>query len=232
MRKTIGVIGGLGAPSSALFHKYLVEQCQIQVGRTEDYPHIFIYDFPASDITECGVDSDATKSMLETIASAIARLEKSGIDLLTIPCNTAFVFFDELCSFTHTPILNIVEEVAQRIQKDKHRQVGILATSATVTSEVYKKSFNEFDIELISPNVKQQQQIDRIITKIDQGNAVAEDRRFLESIINYFESEFSATAIVIACTCIPVLLGDFDHELCSIYDSLFVYAESSIARTI
>lgn len=232
MRKTIGVLGGLGPPSSALFHRYLVEQCQVQFGRADEYPHIFIYDFPASDITKCGIDSNATESMLKTIASAISRLETFGIDLLTIPCNTAFVFFHDLCSFTPTPILNIVEEAAKRIQKDRHRRVGILATSPTLHSGIYSKVFNEFDMELIPPNAKQQEQVDLIITKIDQGNAIAGDRALLERIINSLEAESSVTAVIIACTCIPVLLGEYDHKSCSIFDSLLTYAECAIDRIL
>ncbi|HJO94807.1 MAG TPA: amino acid racemase [Victivallales bacterium] len=232
MQKTIGILGGLGHSSSALFHKYLVEQCQILFNRTEDYPHIIIYDFPASDIVECGNDSNTLKRMLETIALAISRLEKTGVDFLCIPCNTTFVFIEDISAFTSTPILNIVEEAAKKIHKDKHSRVGILATSTTINNGIYRRVFNEFDINVILPNTKQQEQIDSIIAKIDQGNATSEDRTLLESICDSLVSESSVTAIIIACTCIPVLFNKYEHMSCSIYDSLYTYAESTIARVM
>ncbi|MCP4179685.1 MAG: aspartate/glutamate racemase family protein [bacterium] len=113
--------------------------------RTEDYPHIIIYDFPASDIVKCENDSNALKKMLKTIALAISRLKKTGINFLSVPYNTTFAFINDISSYTHIPILNIVEEAVNRIHKDKHRSVGIQTTNSTINNKLYHKVFNKYE---------------------------------------------------------------------------------------
>lgn len=48
MKKIIGILGGMGSESTALFYQKIIQQCQKQYGAKldEDYPEIFIYNLP------------------------------------------------------------------------------------------------------------------------------------------------------------------------------------------
>ena len=54
MKKIIGILGGMGPESTAIFYQAIIKQCQKQYGAKydEDYPEIFIYNLPIPNIVD------------------------------------------------------------------------------------------------------------------------------------------------------------------------------------
>ena len=85
------------------------------------------------------------------------NLEKLGVDVALIPCNTAHYFIDEVQSQLSIPILNAIEEMNKYIKGNfpQVRKIGLLATSGTIKTGLYEKFINE--IEILIPDKTSQE---------------------------------------------------------------------------
>ena len=134
MKKTIGIIGGMGPMATVDLYRKIVDY----TAASKDSEHIHVYIDSNTDIP------DRTEAILhggkdpvpEMVGSAI-RLECMGADFLLIPCNTAHYFYDKICPMVHIPILNMLEETALEVKRQSIACVGLLATDGTIESGVY-----------------------------------------------------------------------------------------------
>lgn len=79
-KKAIGVLGGMGPESTALFYQKIIKQYQKQYGakNDEDYPEIFIYSLPIPDIVK-GVKEPAKTAQM--LIKVVKTLESVGSQL-------------------------------------------------------------------------------------------------------------------------------------------------------
>ena len=110
----IGILAGMGPKSTGPFVDKTVDQCQKIYGAVNDidFPHMMIYSCP----TPFYIDKPLNhKDMEMAIINGAKRLEKTGVDFIAIPCNTAHVYFDQVKNSLSIPLLNMVEETIKRV---------------------------------------------------------------------------------------------------------------------
>ena len=77
---------------------------------------------------------------------------QQGLIYLAIPCNTAHSFFDQIASGTELPIINMIEETAARAASRGAKRVGILATTGTISTDVYQSACEAHGMTPIVPD--------------------------------------------------------------------------------
>ena len=79
-------------------------------------------------------------------------LQKNKCKFIVIPCNTAHYWYDDLQKRIKIPIISMPKEVYLHAKNkcEKNSKIGILATEATLKTNVYNKFFNK-NFTLISP---------------------------------------------------------------------------------
>src|SRR5579872_7176152 len=134
--KTIGIIGGVGSLATAdLFSKILAS---VPALGDQDYPHIIIDNDPSIPDRTAAILAGG-ESPVPALTKVGKRLTQAGAQVLSIPCNTAHAFFDELQASVEVPLVNMIDETVAHI-KAAHpdvRRVGVLATSGTRAAAVY-----------------------------------------------------------------------------------------------
>lgn len=65
------------------------------------------------------------------IIEGVRKLEKTGVDFIAIPYNTAHIYFNQLKKLVSVPLLNMVDETIKKIPNNS-KKVALLATSPTV----------------------------------------------------------------------------------------------------
>ncbi len=221
--KKIGILGGMGPESTALFYQEIIRECQKQYGAKydSDYPEIIIVSLPIPDIVE---SVNQREKIVEMLEYGIRKLENAGADFITVPCNTATVlFFNEMQAASNLKMLNIIEETVKKAA-EKYSKVGLLATSATLESEAYEKEGKKSGIEIILP--EEQDEIDRIIMNILSGNLLKQDKEKIISLIIEMKAK-GAQAIILGCTDIPVLIKRGDVEM-PLLDTVQILAEATV----
>jgi len=104
MKPTIGILGGLGPESSALFYKSLIEKVQsLNIKSNTEYPHIILESIPAPELLLENPDLNMYKE-------AIKNLENAGADFIITVCNTAHIFNNQFKKFVNVPLIDVNEE--------------------------------------------------------------------------------------------------------------------------
>jgi aspartate racemase len=228
LKKTIGVIGGMGPESTALFYKLLIIECQKQYNAKydEDFPEIIIINLPIPDPVSKIENPERTVKMM---AQTVNKLQTIGAAFVVMPCNTSHYFYDEVSKRIGIPFLNMLSETSKKIEKTGKRKVGILATNSTIKYKLYDDELSKKNIEFIVP--EQQDKLNAVIYNILSGKKLQEDETVLRRIIDDLLTK-GAEGILIGCTDIPVLLNKDKYPDVLFFDSLDILAESTIRFAI
>ncbi|WMM25465.1 amino acid racemase [Tissierella sp. MB52-C2] len=222
MKKSIGILAGMGPRSTSPFLESVLDQCQIQYGAKHDidYPHIMIYSLPTPFYLDRPIDH---KLMRETIIEGIQHLESTGVSCIAMPCNSAHIYFDELKEKISIPLLNIVEETMKKV--DSNKKITIFATESTFNSELYQKGILNSDNQFIFRS-DWQKKINIIIQMIKENKEISEVNLYWNELVKDAIAE-DIDDIIIACTDLSILKNKFKNEV-NFIDSSHALAESLI----
>ncbi|MFH1405379.1 MAG: amino acid racemase, partial [Patescibacteria group bacterium] len=202
--KTIGIIGGMGPWAAVEFEKTLLEL----VGAEDDFGYPPIICHNNTDIP------DRATAMLEGGESpvpALVRMAQNlidcGAEILCMPCNTAHYFFNDINKNLNHGIVfvNMIECVCNTIKKCRINKVGLLATDATIQTNLYQDKLVEINIELIAPDDSHQKKVMKSIygaQSLKAGNIEQPSAWLKEASDNLISK--GAEMIILGCTELPI----------------------------
>lgn len=224
MKKTLGVIGGMGPLATVK----LFEKIVLLTDAQSDQEHLHIIIDNNTLITDRSayilVGGEDPRS--ELISSA-KKLQDMGADFLIMPCNTAHYFYDEIVDNIEIPFLNMIEETAKYILEHQVgiKNIGLLATEGTYNTKVYDKIFSKYGINIISPSVEKRAYIMELIYNIKKGIHHQNLEHYYDALdelknqkVDYF---------IIGCTELSVALHLYNLEG-NYIDALDVIAKKAI----
>ena len=220
MKKTIGIVGGMGPLATCDLFKKIVEITDAAC----DQDHVRVCIDSTTEISDrtAAILSGGKNPVPEMVKSAV-RLQGMGADVLIMPCNTAHYFYNQIVPFVDTPFLNMLEETAKEIKRRGIKKVGLLATDGTCQSGVYKTVFDAAGIEMLSPSpVGQQAVMDVIYKGVKAGNLSIDLSGFNKAMDELFEA--GAEVLVLGCTELPVAFELFHIDRPNIDPTLVLAA--------
>jgi len=206
--KIIGILGGMGPEATIdLFYKIIKFT---PAEKDQDHLRIIIDNNPKiPDRTAAilGKGEDPLPALQETAQN----LEKAGADYIIIPCNTAHYFLSSIQESVNIPVLNMIEETAKETKKriPQIKKVGLLASIGVYKSEIYHQRFKKFNIEVISPQEKDKEEIMKVIYTIKAGDLSKGVKKNILKIAQKLIDK-GAEAIIAGCTEIPLILKEGD----------------------
>ncbi|MFP7285693.1 amino acid racemase [Shouchella clausii] len=219
----IGILAGMGPKSTGPFVDKTVDQCQKIYGAVNDidFPHMMIYSCP----TPFYIDKPLNhKDMEMAIINGAKRLEKTGVDFIAIPCNTAHVYFDQVKNSLSIPLLNMVEETIKRVP-ERSKKVALLATTPTVQSGIFQEALAKEGYEFLHQD-DWQTCINQIIEKIKQGQ-ISESLELWDEL--YLQLADTIDTAIIACTDLNVVTDKKSGDI-SLVDSSTCLAEAIVHK--
>lgn len=167
MKKTIGIIGGMGPLATAdLFEKIILHT---RASCDQDHLRVLIDSNTRIPDRTAAILSGGADPVPELTASA-QGLAAQGAGLLIMPCNTAHYFYDQVQSSVQIPILHMIRLTAQALRERGILRAGLLATDGTVRTGIYQTCFQGMGIELITPSAgDQQSMMDMIYQGVKAG---------------------------------------------------------------
>ena len=219
MKKSIGIIGGLGPLATVKFVEILNEL----IPNDSNIEMVIINDPTTPDRTAYILDK--TKENPKTkILEMVKKLEISNVDVIVMPCNTASYFYNEIINATKIPFINIALETTKFLARNNFKKVGLLATKGTVESKIYEDLLKKENIECITPNDIGQEIISQIIYDgIKSGKKIDMDK-FYNVSNNLIDN--GVEAIILGCTELSVL-----KKIENINDKIFVDAMEVLATS-
>ncbi len=221
MKKTVGIIGGMGPLATVELFRRIVLSTPAK--EDQDHLRIIIDNNPAiPDRTAAILDRD--KSPLPLLIKTARILEQAGADILVMPCNTAHFYIDELRRAVRIPIVNMIEETVKLLRTEK---VGILATDGTRRSGVYHRACAARGATVIEPNTADQHLIMRIIYEIKAG---IPPNRFQDDLLGTLNriQQAGAKEAIIGCTELSLIPLPGETPI-PVHDALAILAQTAVA---
>lgn len=226
MKKTLGVLGGMGPQASARFYDLLIKLSEDLHGakKNKDYPHILLSNLPVPDLINNRASEDETVKMVHDEAM---RLRRAGADMLVMSCNTMHLFEAKISrKNTAKPFYSMIDAVIERVIKNKHKTVGLLGTRTTLTSGLYSDALREKGVNVLLPDVKEYKEIVKMINSVIAGKITINEKNKLKSFVNNFKKQ-GATAVILGCTELPLIAEQSVYKDIEIIDSLKILAEKA-----
>jgi len=224
MKKTIGILAGMGPRSTAPFVDMVVTECQKQYGarHTEDFPHMLIYSLPAPFYIDRPTDHARAQAF---VIAGLQRLESMGVDFITMPCNTAHTYYTALAASIQVPLLNIVTEACGYLRD--FQRIAVCATETTINSGLYQMGIAGAGKEFV-PTDGVQGKVSELITGIVAGRERAQMRALWNEFVEAAVDQ-GADALLVACTELNAL-GDLEEERIEIADATAALARATVRK--
>lgn len=219
--KTIGIIGGLGPMATVKF----IEILNNIITDNDNIDYLIINDPSTPDRTSYLLNKN-NKNPLPNILKMVDKLNKYNVDIIAMPCNTASYFYSEIEKNTNIRFINIVEETIKYINEQGIVKVGLLATSGTIKSKVYKHYCDKYGIEIYVPNNDDQKEVMHIIYNGVKANKDVSTESLYEISEQMIKN--GAEKIILGCTELSVLYQDKKITKDYFIDSMQILANNVI----
>jgi aspartate racemase len=205
----VGVVGGVGPAATVDFMQKLVRSTPA----TRDQEHIKLLveqnpQIPDRTDNLLGDGPDPTVSLYATCK----KLEAGDVDIIAIPCNTAHAFVERIQPYLNVPIVNMLTVSVEYLRATfpELREVGLLATTGTIMSGVYRKALEVHGLRQVVPSDGLQARVMNAIygeRGVKAGFLAGECIGDVTAAVDEL-SERGVEVILLGCTELPLLLPE------------------------
>jgi aspartate racemase len=229
--KMIGILGGMGPEATIDLFTKIVKATKVK--KDQDHLRILIDNNPKIPDRTLAIQGKGPSPLPQLIRSARV-LEKAGADFIVIPCVTSHHFFQPLQERIKIPILHLIKETVKYTQArfKRIRKIGLIATTGTVQTGLFQKSFSDTGKELIlpSPEVQKKMVMEAIYGK-GGIKAIGPSERSKRLILKACQGLIhqGAQAILAGCTEIPLVLREGDLSV-PVIDPISILARAAVEK--
>lgn len=205
----VGVVGGVGPAATVDFMHKLIRSTP--ASRDQEHIKLLVEQNPQiPDRTEnlLGGGPDPTVSLYATCK----KLEAGDVDIIAIPCNTAHAFVERIQPYLGVPIINMMTVSVEYLRSafPDLRDVGLLATTGTIMSGVYRKALEAHGLKQVVPSDGLQARVMNAIYGERGVKAGFLSGECVDHVIAAVDelSELGVDVILLGCTELPLLLPD------------------------
>jgi aspartate racemase len=206
----IGIVGGVGPAATVDFLDKIVKATPAK----KDQEHIKVV------VEQNPQIPDRTRNLIlgeidPTIPlyATCRRLEAAGADIITIPCNTAHAYVEDLQQHLSIPIVSMLKTTIDHIAATygTSRRVGLLATTGTVRTGVYHAVAKGI-FDLMVPDDAHQEKVMASIYGPLGVKAGYTEGQCMDDLLAGVKHlvDRGAEILILGCTELPVLIDESD----------------------
>ncbi len=227
----IGILGGMGTQAGLDFCNKLAK---LNRGKSDqNYPIFLLYN--KSNIPDRKKNLKRYTKVLKSLIIGCKFLQKNKCKFISIPCNTAHYWYEDLSKVIDVPILNMPKIVYENILKNckQGSKIGLLATDATIKTGIYKKFFTK-KYNLVYPFKRLQiQNVNKSIKLVKMGRT-KEAEKAIKPAVNYL-LKMKCKKIILGCTELPIAIFAYKSfkkaKLSKVFmDPNLILAEASLKK--
>ena len=161
MKKSIGILGGMGPLATAdLFRKIVL---LTDAARDNDHIRVYIDDNASIPDRTAAILSGGADP-LPAMTDSLRKLEACGADCIIMPCNTAHYFLPRLQTLTAVPFLSMLEATARACAaRFPGGTAAVLATKGTLSAGLYQAALEQAGVPFLIPHDAEQDALMRVI---------------------------------------------------------------------
>lgn len=194
----IGVLGGMGPAATVDFMSKLLAFTPAAC----DQEHLSVI---VANLTQVPDRSAAILGQgpdpLPALLYGIDLLNRAGVGVIVIPCNTSHHWYSQMSHASTAPILHIAEACVQRIPS--HASTLVLATRGALCSGFYQRALEARGLRWQLPiDIDEQQAVNECIRLVKAGDPLAGSAhlaRVLQAAMRR-----GVDVVILACTELPI----------------------------
>jgi aspartate racemase len=230
MRKTIGILGGMGPEATAHFFSLIIKHTA--AAKDQDHVPVLIYNLPQIPERTPAILGQGP-SPIPLLRKGVRTLARAGADFIVVPCISAHAFLPDIRRASPVPILSLLDEALADAKKKNRRlkRAGLLASTGTVRSGLFAKTFAKAGIEIITPTKKEQAKVmEAVFGKrgVKAGFTKGRPRKLVLDIARRLIKR-GAEVVIAGCTEIPLVLRDEDLPV-PLIEPMRIAAQASIVK--
>jgi aspartate racemase len=202
----LGVLGGVGPAATVDFLQKVVRNTPAH--RDQDHLKVLVEQNPQiPDRTEhlLGKGADPTLALYATCK----KLQAGEADLIAIPCNTAHAFIELIQPHLDIPIINMLTVTVSHVREGfpTLQEVGLLATTGTLSSGIYHRALHKQGLrEVVPPPALQARMMNAIYGPqgIKAGFTSGQCVEDIHAVIDDLVSR-GVEVVILGCTELPLL---------------------------
>lgn len=219
--KKIGLIGGVGWPSTIDYYRIINEVANKKFGNLTA-PEVIIFSVNFEPLIKLQYANELKKAAA-FLGKAARSLEAAGADMILICSATTNIAADLTQKYVKIPIINIAAATGWEIKKRGLKKVLLLGTKATMEQRFFRSELAKFNIDCVVPNKKDRNIIHRIIyDELCFNKIKASSKQKYLQIINLW-IEQGIEGVILGCTEIPMLISQNDLSV-PVFDIAKIHA--------
>lgn len=223
--KTIGVLGGMSAESTAVYYRELNRLVRERLGGLHSAELLIrSVDFAPIAALQAADDWDETGRIL---AEAARRLEAAGAELIVLATNTMHLNADAIRAAIGVPFLHIGDATAMALKSRGVTRPLLLATRFTMEKTFYKDRLVAAGLDPMVPDQADRERLQAIIyDELCQGIVRTGSQDAVVAMISKARAA-GADGIIFGCTEIGILLDPEAMDLPTV-DTALAHAEAAV----
>jgi len=236
--KKIGIIGGLGWPSTIDYYRLLCVKTNDyfkSIGSTQPYPgpHIILESVNMSHTRSLrgkDGDEDSWKNFDNYFRATFENLKNAGAEFGMIASNTPHMRLKSIMKGLDFPIVSILEATAKGVLELGGTKALVLGTPVTMKSTVYSDTLKSFKIE--ANNELPEEDIAELAKLIDDdlyyGN-IDGARKIITDLSKRHVNNPSKEVVCLACTELPLAFPEHQNTV-SFFEDGITYFNTTIGH--
>ncbi|RMH47791.1 MAG: aspartate/glutamate racemase family protein [Alphaproteobacteria bacterium] len=223
--RTIGILGGMSAASTAIYYRHLNELARQRLGGLHSAEILLrSFDFARIEEMQAAGDWDAAGTLL---AAEAARLEAAGAGLVILATNTMHKLAERIEAALTVPFLHIADATAAAIREAGLSRPGLIATRYTMEQDFYLGRLRRAGLAPLVPEPKDRADVHRIIYDELCRDVVRVDSRALFESVAARLARAGADCMILGCTEVGMLLHDRNVPV-PVFDTTLVHCERAL----
>ncbi|EAJ1404324.1 aspartate/glutamate racemase family protein [Campylobacter coli] len=218
--KTIGIIGGMSFESTITYYKTINETINNQLGNLNS-AKILLYSVNFEEIANLQKNGEWEKAA-QILGECAKKLELGGADFILIATNTMHKIFDQIQKNIKIPLIHIAQSTAKILKQQNIHTIGLLGTQYTMMEDFYKNALKKENINTITPNQSDMQELSDIIFNELCKGQMKENSKIIQKL-----KDEGAQGIVLGCTEIGLLISQEDTNI-PIFDTALIHALDAV----
>lgn len=228
--KTIGLLGGMGWPSTLTYYRLINEGVAARLGGMHA-ARIALWSVDFADVEACqreGRWDDASA----ILADGARRLEAAGAEILVLCTNTMHRLAGPLQAATRVPLLHIADATAEEARARGLTKLGLLGTRFTMEQDFYRGRLEAHGFEVLVPDADGRAFVNRVIYEELVHGVVRPSSRagYLAAIADLVAR--GADGVVLGCTEIGLLVSAADLPDVAVLDTTEVHARAAVVAAL
>jgi aspartate racemase len=223
--KTIGVLGGMSAESTAIYYRELNRLVRERLGGLHS-AELLIRSVDFAPIAELQA-ADGWDETGRILGDAARRLEGAGADVIVLATNTMHLNAAQIGAAIQVPFLHIGDATAAALKVRGVTRPLLLATRFTMEKDFYKDRLKAAGLEPLIPDQADRDRLQAIIyDELCQGLVKPPSKAEALAMVARGRAA-GADGVIFGCTEVGMLLAPEDLDV-PVVDTTLVHCEAAI----